>query len=584
MDGIILSNIIHELKLQLIGGKIEKIYQPQKEELLVTIRNNRKNYKLLLNANSQYPRLHLTNLSKNESNTPPMFCMLLRKHLIGGKIVDITQPNFERIAQFYIEAKNELGDKEDKVLILEIMGRHSNLILTKENGTILDSIKHISFDKSQVRQILPNNMYVYPPNQSKLNPLLTTREEFLSAIPAKSSQIYKRLYETYNGLSPLVTNEICAQANIEQNKAADTLTSDELASLYNCFNGIITNVKDSNYTPIVYHENGNQPIAYYMCELKTHGMYDNTEFANMSEVIEHVTHNKNQRFNISQKTADIKKMIMTFIDRAVRKQALQQKALDSSDKSELYKIYGELITSYSYEINAGDTEFKCINYYSEQQEEIVIPLNKDKTPIENAQTYFKQYTKLKRTAVAAAEQLDIIKEDLDYLNSVLVSLDMLESETDIMELRQELVDMGYLKKRAKVAKKAVKNQKPYLHFKTTSALDIYVGKNNFQNDALTMKFAKPNDIWLHIKDGPGSHVIIKVPHQHEITEQDLYEGAMLAAYYSSAKQSSHVPIDYTAKKNVKKIPNAKPGMVIYNNFKTISVTPTEVLVRSLECE
>ncbi len=575
-DGIVLSNIIHELKEQILGGKIDKIYQPEKEEVLLTIRNNRTNYKLLLNSNSEYPRIHISNLSKNTSNTPPMFCMLLRKHLTAGRIVDIVQPNFERIVELHIQSKNELGDIENKILILEIMGRHSNLILTTQNFMILDSIKHISHDKSRVRKILPGYMYEYPPNQSKLNPTQTTKEEFICAISEKDAPIFKRLYLTYSGLSPLVANEICLQSELDPD--AVIITTDQLNKLYDSFCKFTSN----NFIPTIYTDTEDLPIEYYSFPLQQFGEYNSTTPETMSEVIEYYTHNKNKRFIISQKTADIKKIVQNFIDRAVRKQALQEKALAESEKSEIYKIYGELITSYSYSINKGDTSFTTINYYSDDQEEIVIPLDKDKTAIENAQSYFKKYTKLKRTFVASAEQLDIIKEDLEYLQSVLVSLDLLENEIDIIELRQELIDMGYLRKRAKHPKKAPKNQKPYMHFKTSSGLDVYVGKNNLQNDALTMKFAKSNDLWLHIKDGPGSHVIIKVPHQYVLTDTDLYEGAMIASFYSSGKQSSNVPIDYTVRKNVKKVPNAKPGMVIYTNFKTISVTPSEKLVSSLQ--
>ncbi len=579
-DGIVLSNIIHELNQNIVGGKIEKIYQPEKEELLITVRNNRINHKLLLNSNSEYPRIHLTQLSKNQSNTPPMFCMLLRKHLIGGKIIEIKQPNFERIVEIHIQAKNELGDTENKVLILEIMGRHSNLILTKQNLTILDSIKHISYDKSQVRQVLPNHMYIYPPNQSKLNPLDTNKEEFIDVLLTKNSPVHKALYQSYSGISPLISSEICSE--IDGSQIVNTLNEGDFTTLYQKFTNLMDKVKSKQFIPIIYMDNDELPIEYYSFELIRYNNYNSSQFATMSETIEYYTHNKSQKFTISQKTSDIKKMVTTFLDRSIRKQALQEQALEKSEKSDIYKIYGELITSYSYSINQGDKSFTTINYYSDEQEEITIPLDEAKTPIENAQSYFKTYNKLKRTAQAAIEQLAIIKEDLEYLKSVLISIDLLESEMDIAELRQELVDMGYLKKRTRSKQKPQKNQKPYMHFQTSTGLDVYVGKNNLQNDALTMKFAKANDIWLHIKSGAGSHVIIKIPHQYEPTEQDLYEGAMLAGYYSSGQQSSNVQIDYTTKKNVKKIPNAKPGMVIYNNFKTITVTPTNKLVTSLQ--
>ncbi|ONI45073.1 hypothetical protein AN641_04940 [Candidatus Epulonipiscioides gigas] len=583
LDGIVLSNIIYELKKGLVGGRIEKIYQPEKEELLLTIRNNRKNLKLLLSSNSQYPRLGFSTLVKNQTDTPPMFCMFLRKHIGGGKIINISQPNFERIVNIEIEAQDDLGDITTKILILEIMGRHSNLILTlkqDDNLRILDSIKHISYDKSKVRPILPNYIYSYPPSQNKLNPLDVNKKNFIIAIDSKDGEVYKRIYQTFSGLSPLIASEICLNADVESNTT--NISQEQLETLYSSFEKVMEHVKLANFSPVFYENPDGTPVDYYSFELNMLADKEQIRNSSISEVIEQFTHGKSQKYTTAQKTSDIKKLILNFIDRAVRKQAIQNEAIKESENSEKYKIYGELITAYSYNIKKGDKSFKAVNYYSENQEEITIELDPMKTPIENAQSYFKKYTKLKRTFVAAKEQLEVIKEDLEYLQSVIVSLDLLQNESDILELRQELIEMGYLKRKHKDPKKKVKNQAPYMKFKTSSDLVVYVGKNNFQNDDLTMKFAKANDLWFHIKAGPGSHVIMKIPNGYEATEDDLYEGAMLAAYFSSGKQSSNVPIDYTTRKNVKKVPGAKPGMVIYYNFKTISITPTEKAIQRLE--
>lgn len=582
LDGIVLSNIVHELNATLIGGRIDKIYQPEKDELLLSIRSNRVAYKLLLTANSNYPRLHLSSLAKNSpNNEPPMFCMLLRKHISGGKIVSISQPSFERIVEIHIEATNELGDKENKKLIIEIMGRHSNIILTKENYTILDSIKHISADKSSVRQILPNKDYVAPPSQSKQNPLTTNFTEFVQTLKTLDSPVFKGLYSSYSGLSPIVANEICLEANVESGTLCQNLTSTDFDNLYAHFSTMINRIKENQFTPCIYTEEDGTPIDFHSIPLKILSEHTTCTGSSISELIESFYHEKNNKFNVSQKTSDIKKLLHTFIDRTVRKKVIQEKAIEESGHSELYKIYGELLTSYSFSIEPGSESFTTFNYYTEPYEEITIPLDKQLTPIANAQRYFKIYNKAKRTLIAAKEQLAIIEEDLNYLHSVLVSLDILQTAEDITGLRQELMDMGYLRKRKASNKKVQKNAMPYMHFKTSSGLDIYVGKNNYQNDALTMKFAKSNDIWLHIKDGPGSHVIIRTEHDKELDDINLIEAAMLAAYYSKGKFSSNVAIDYTARKNVKKVPGAKPGMVIYSNFKTLYVTPTEQFVKSL---
>ncbi|ONI37817.1 hypothetical protein AN639_09430 [Candidatus Epulonipiscium fishelsonii] len=582
LDGIVLSNIINELKQTLLGGRIDKIYQTEKEELLMIIRNNRTKHKLVLNAHSYYPRLNLSTLAENTSESPPMFCMLLRKHLIGGKIINIFQPDFERIVEIDIEAVNELGDRENKKLILEIMGRHSNLIFINEYNTIIDSIKHISYDKSSLRPILPNYKYAYPSNQNKLNPLSTSKEEFIVQIKTKDLPFFKCIYTSYTGISPIIAQEMCLRANFKEDKIGSNATLAEIEQLFNVFNDIISDVKNATYNPVLYTDDEELPIEFYSFPLELYQNLNQQSYISISELVELYIYKRNQRFTVAQKTSDIRKLVQNFIDRAKRKQALQQKAIEDTETNELYKIYGELLTSYSYSIAKNADSFTTQNYYVEPYEDITIPLNPKKTAIENAQAYFKIYNKAKRTFVAATEQLKVIAEDLDYLNSVLISLDMLETETDILELRQELIQMGYLKKKAKHPKKLPRNSNPYMKYKTSSNLEIYIGKNNFQNDSLTMKYAKPTDMWFHIKDAPGSHVIVRIPSQYELTNQDLLECASLAAYFSSSKNSSNVSIDYTLKKHIKKIPNAKPGMVIYTHFKTLVVTPNEKLVTSLE--
>lgn len=583
LDGIVLSSIVNEISDLLVGGRIDKIYQVEKEDLLLTIRNHSTSYRLLLTANSNYPRLHLTTQTKSEGAQPPMFCMILRKHLSSGKIVSIMQPNFERIVIFTIETINELGDKECKKLIIEMMGRHSNIIVTKQDDTIIDSIKHITADKSSVRQILPNKIYTAPPAKEKQNPLLMEFSTFSTILSSKCMPLFKSIYSSYSGLSPLIAKEWCHLADLDPKQSADTLTSDQLDTLFKVCSYTIQQIKENAFSPVFYMDDTKLPVEFYCFPLTLYKEHLVQSFSSVSELLELFYYEKSKRFTISQKTSDIKKLVHTFLDRAVRKKAIQEKALEDAANKNLYQQYGELLTAYAYSVPSGASSFTTLNYYEEPYTNIDIPIDPKLTAIENAQQYFKHYTKAKRTELAAKEQLTYIEEDISYLQSVLISLDILETSDDIAQLRNELIEMGYLKKRKNDKKKKNnKNAIPFLFFHSSSGYPIYVGKNNYQNDTLTMKFASNQDIWLHIKDSPGSHVIIKNVFGKEIDDATLLEAAHLAAYYSSAKNSSNVAIDYTVRKHVKKIPNAKPGQVIYTHFKTIFVTPTKELIDTLK--
>ena len=581
LDGIVISNIVSELSHALLGGRIDKIYQPEKDELLFSIRNQKDAYKLFLTANSSYPRIHFTTRVKNSSQTPPMFCMLLRKHLSSGRIMSITQPHYDRIVEIEIEAMNELGDRENKKLIIEMMGRHSNIILTKSDGTIIDSIKHISSTQSSMREVLPGRPYFYPNNQVKLNPSELDHESFMMHMRLQNLPVFKALYSTYAGISPLLGHALCHEAGLDSHLLIEELNQPSLEQLFITFSNFMTKVHFKTYEPTLFLDDQEHPLEFYSFPLPTEYTYSVT-YPTLSELLEFYYYEQSSKSVVTQKTADIKKMILTFIERNVRKKAIQEKAIQESQDAEIYKIYGELLTAYSFSISEGAEYFTTQNYYSENYESITIPLDSKLSAIENAQKYFKQYNKAKRTLSAAHDQLLSIEEDLHYLQSVLVSLDFLQTQEDIDGLRRELVDMGYLKKRKSPKGKPQKHILPYMQFTSSDGHPIYVGKNNYQNDELTMKFAKITDLWLHIKDGPGSHVIVKLPPGQMPSDTTLMEAAMLAAYYSKGKHSSNVAIDYTFRKNVKKIPNAKPGMVIYTNFKTLYVTPDEKSIKLLE--
>lgn len=584
LDGFSISNIIYELKNTIIGGRMDKIYQPEKDEIVLQIRNKGNAYKLLLTANASSPRLHFSNIQKENPINAPLFCMVLRKHLASGKIVDITQPNFERIVNIQVESINELGDYSIKTLIFEIMGKHSNIILIDDKNTILDSIKHISFDKSSIREVLPSKTYVLPPSQDKKDPLKTNFDEFLyiikNSIPTKIQQL---IYKSYNGISPILSSEICHNADIDPSKNIEELSNNQINDLYNSLNNIVMLNTQKQFNPqIIYNEN-ESILDFTVFDFNMFKHLNKKYFSSISELLEFFYKSKDLTYRLNQKSQDLKRVISQNIERCVKKKDIQQKTLKDIENRDTLKLYGELITSNIYAIKKGMTKVKLNNFYSENFEEIEIRLDPNLTPAENAQKYFKKYNKEKRTFIALQDQIKQNNEELLYLESVLSSVSSCTDEYDIKEIRTELSEQGFLKrqKNSKNNKqKSSKRAKP-LHYISSDGFHIYVGKNNTQNDELTLRFAKPLDMWFHTKDIAGSHVIV-VSEGKEIPNSTLNEAVNLAAYYSKATNSSLVPVDYTPKKFIKKPNGAKPGMVIYETNKTAYITPNERLIENMQ--
>ena len=583
LDGFSISNIIYELKNTIIGGRVDKIYQPEKDEIVLQIRNKGNAYKLLLTANASSPRLHFSNIQKENPINAPLFCMVLRKHLASGKIIDITQPNFERIVNIQVESINELGDYSIKTLIFEIMGKHSNIILIDDKNNILESIKHISFDKSSVREVLPSKTYVLPPSQDKKDPLKTNFDEFLyiikNSIPTKIQQL---IYKSYNGISPILSSEICHNANIDPSTNIEELSNSEINDLYNSLNNIVMLNTQKQFNPqIIYNEN-ESILDFTVFDFNMFKHLNKKYFSSISELLEFFYKSKDLTYRLNQKSQDLKRLISQNIERCVKKKDIQQKTLKDIENRDTLKLYGELITSNIYAIKKGMTKVKLNNFYSENFEETEIRLDPNLTPAENAQKYIKKYNKEKRTFIALQDQIKQNNEELLYLESVLSSVSSCTDEYDIKEIRAELSEQGFLKrqKNSKNNKqKPSKRAKP-LHYISSDGFHIYVGKNNTQNDELTLRFAKPLDMWFHTKDIAGSHVIV-VSDGKEIPNSTLNEAANLAAYYSKATNSSLVPVDYTPKKFIKKPNGAKPGMVIYETNKTAYITPNERLIENM---
>jgi predicted ribosome quality control (RQC) complex YloA/Tae2 family protein len=579
LDGVALSGVIHELNYILTDGRIDKITQPEPDELVLTLRAHGGNHKLLLTANASAPRLHFTTESKPSPMQAPMFCMMLRKQLSGGRLIKITQPEFERIAELHIEARDEMGDRAVKKLVIEIMGKHSNIILLDGDGVIADSARRVSHNTSSVREVLPGRKYQRPPAGDKQSPLHVDSNTFTEKINAQPARkIQQAVYQSFNGISPVMASEWCLEAGVQPDAPVSSLNEADVSNVYAAFaSGIkrIIRANSDGYSFTVYLDANGIPADFSALPLSNvYASYETRAYESISPMLEDFYRQKDAASRISQKTTDLRKLIATHIERCVKKQAVYDKTLaDIADRDKL-RVYGELLTANLYRVELGAESFTADNFYDENKP-IEIKLNPELTASENAQSYFKQYNKQKRTFAALQEQIKQNSDDLTYLDSVANSLQAAADEADIAEIRAELAEEGYVKKvSVKKNAKQTKKTKP-LRYVSTDGFEIFVGKNNTQNDELTLRFADARDIWLHTKDIAGSHVIIKTNGQ-PVSDATLLEAANLAAYYSKARESAQVPVDYAPRKYVRKPNGAKPGYVIYDHNRTVYVTPKEV--------
>lgn len=579
-DGITVSAIKAEIEDKILGGRIDKVYQPEKDEIILGIRSMGQAYKLLLTSNASNPKFHFTQTNPSNPMTPPLFCMVMRKHLQSGKIIKIEQPDFDRILNIYVESLNELGDYSVKKLVLEIMGRHSNIILTDENNTILDCIKHIGHDTSSVREVLPGREYTLPPSQGKINTLELDNNDFNEVLENNPSfEIQSVIYKNYTGISPIAASEICYRANVNGSTPVEALTDIQKEIVFNKFVELVEDIKANRFYPESITNEKGKTIDFSPIEMTQFNGLEIKKYTSISELIESFYANRDFAYRIGQKTQDLRKLITQNIERCIRKKDIQMQTLRSIKNRDELRLKGELLTANIYSIKKGMTTVELPNYYSENQELVAIELDSNKTPSENAQKYYKAYNKAKRTFEALKDQIKSNDEELAYLESVLTSVNNCTDEQDVKEIRRELREEGYVKKVKNQKDKSKKHSVP-LHFISQDGFDIYVGKNNIQNDELTLKFARPRDIWMHTKNIPGSHVII-VANGQTIPDTTLNEGAMLSAFYSKAKNSSKVPVDYTEKKNVKKPNGSKPGFVIYETNKTAYITTSEEEIKKI---
>lgn len=565
-DGLFTKAMVDELSRALKGGRINKVHQPYKNEVILTIRANGVNQKLLFSAHPSYARVQITNEAYENPSEPPMFCMLLRKHIEGYILEDVYQVENDRMIIFEIKGRNEIGDVSYKQLIIEIMGRHSNIVLVdKTRNIILDSVKHVSFAVNSHRAILPGQTYIYPPEQNKQNPFMAGTDDILRKIDFNSGKLDRQIVEHFAGTSPLFAKEVIYQSGIANR-----------ATVPAAFVQLIQRIKSGELIPSIMSTDNKE--VFYLFPLK-HIEGEVKSFSTLSEMLDRFYFGKAERDRVKQQGNDIERLIINEKEKNEKKIEKLESTLREAEKADQLQRFGELLTANLYAAKKGMKEIEVMDYYDEMGGTVAIPLDPRKTPSENAQKYFSKYQKAKNSVSIVIEQIEKAREEVLYFENLLQQVQS-ASPKDIQEIREELVEGGYIRDRQRRNAKKISNAKPILdHYLSSDGTEIIVGKNNKQNDYLTNKLAARDDIWLHTKDIPGSHVVIR---SKEPSEETIHEAANLAAYYSKARNSSSVPVDFTKVRHVKKPSGAKPGFVIYDNQQTVYVTPEEELVLKLK--
>ncbi|WP_026506181.1 Rqc2 family fibronectin-binding protein [Butyrivibrio sp. NC3005] len=576
-DGITVAAIVHELSELCTDGRIYKIAQTEKDEIMLTIKPQAERgggtCKVCLSADASLPLVYISKDTKPSPAQAPTFCMVLRKHILNGRIRSITQPGLERIIQFNIDHLDEMGDLRTKTLLIELMGKYSNIIFIDDSETIVDSIKHIPASVSSVREVLPGRKYFIPQTQNKENPLEITKESFISLISARPEPIFKALISNYTGLSNVISNEICYRADVDALLPANTLSNGQLIRLFNVLELFVTRIKKGDFKPAIAYENGH-PKDYAAFHLSS---YEKTpdcflkEMPNMSLLLSLFYSEKNSITRIRQKSANLRHIVSTALERTIRKYDLQMQQMKDTQKRDKYRLYGELLNVYGYSAEPSAKSITVNNYNT--GEDITIPLDPTLTASQNARRYYERYNKLKRTFENLSELTVEVKAQIDHLESVQNSLDIARTEADLIPIRDELIESGYIHKKTNENRRPKdKNISKPLHYISSDGFDIFVGKNNFQNDQITFKLANGSDWWFHAKGMPGSHVVLQTKAK-TVPDRAFEEAASLAAYYSKAKEQEKVEIDYLQRKNVKKPGGAKPGFVVYYTNYSMAIRP-----------
>ena len=582
LDALCLSGVVHELQNALSGAKIDKIYQPGRDEVVLALRAPASNVKLLLSANPSHPRAHLTQISRENPDKPPMFCMLLRKHLAGARLLELVQPPMERVVDLRLEALDELGDRVERRLVLEAMGRHSNLILLDGEGRIMDCLRRVDSDMSARRQVLPGLFYRLPPAQEKLDPSSLDRAALESALAAapEESQADKWLLDTFGGLSPLICRELAFRAGGATDARLHQMGEGGRSRLLDELEGLLRSVQENSFTPVMLEKEGHpsdftfQPISQYGPAVSC------VPFPSFSALLDRFYEQRENQERVRQRGQDLIRSVTNARDRAARKIGLQEQELAATRDRERLRQFGDIITSNLHAMEKGMSRLTAADFYDPECPQIHIPLDPLLTPQQNAAKYYKEYNKAKTAESILTLQLEKGRRDLDYLNSVLEAIALAEGERDLQEIRQELTDTGYLRRPSKARDRGKRVASKPMEFRSSSGLRISVGKNNTQNDLLTTKQAFKSDLWFHTQKIHGSHVILWTEGgQPDLTS--IQEAAQLAAWFSQGRESGKVAVDYTPVKYVKKPGGARPGMVVYTTYETAYVAPDGELARRL---
>ena len=569
-DAGMLAACVNELKNTIVGAKVDKIYQPGREELVFVLRmwNRKEPMKLLMSAGANTPRINISGFNLQNPATPPTFTQLLRKHLQGAKITDIEQLGFERACRIELEAHDDMNFKTKKNIVCEIMGKYSNIIFCDADMKIISAVKIVDLSTSHKRQVLPGMMYEMPPSQDKLNPLEETRAGFKEALIGYEGELSKFITNRYMGISSLSAREISTLAKKMGN--------------WEAFSYVIDIIKNNGFTPVLLRDENGNPKEYSFFPITQYGnalVSENTEtFGNL---IDSFFGERERSDRIKQKANDLFKLIENSIARLEKKTALQMQDLENCVEKEAFKRYGDLITSNIYALKRGMNKATLVDYYDPEMKEVEVPLDYRLDPAANAQKYYKRYNKLKKAETELKKQMDISKNELDYLWSVFESFDRAEGEIEINEIRRELYESGYASRMKNYTQVKQQLSKP-LEFKTTNGYRVLCGKNNTQNERLTFKLASKGDYWFHAKNMPGSHVIMFCDGMEEPPAEDFTEAAIIAATHSKAKGEAAVEVDYSLIKNIKKPAGAKPGFVIYHTNYSALVTPSKAVCERLQ--